>query len=567
DLYGYTKEDAENNIRKIHPNIISEIGAEKDSDGKQYVVDFLKKFSSIILSSSYAGSTNEYIQKGFAGITRPVSRCEYYLSDDHENALQREKGYHAAITIIDKYVYASEVNRLSEYMPEGEYWAEELYYNAVSKLPMIKLQCIGDRNKGTHIAKMLAILDNKKHKLRVSKGGEVLKDANGNELEMPYAAALYAQIFNFSLSEIGNQFKGIDEEANFFKILEIFFGDLYDKIKGGTVSDIPQEVLDELNKEIEKSREIFIETQIAQLQNLIGFMTSVGDYSSAFAKYGTDIKLFNKLSSCLLYVMMGMSYSSVLGNWNSLTDAEKAQSILGCVQSVLSSVREGAIWSSVKKLLDPNISAEERVQAAYRLKFGGTDFERIESIMPNIDGENINLVERLDNVSRQYSFGIKDETAASVRLSGLSKFFVGVEIAFQLLNIALMAFAFIMASIDLVELFKHSYSDALRTIAVINTILLGIAFIIGVSTLIISFTSLAVTSAIVSALPIIGGICMLASFVFSIVEMFLAQKEEHKPAIQLIIEERLAPAVRVLPEPSEEWENKTRPKNLQLALA
>lgn len=566
DLYGYTKEAAKTYIDDVHINILKEVEAEKDSSGSQYVVEFLKKFSDIILSSSYAGSSNTYIQKGFQGIDRPVGRCEYYLSDDHENALQREKGYHAATTIIDKYVYASLVPGLSKYMgADAEKWAEELYYNAVDKLPMIQLQCIGDRNKGTHISKMLAILDHKKRKIKDKLGGEVLKDSGGHEMEMPYAAALYAQIFNFSLAEIENQFQGIDGQASFFKILELFFGDLYDKIAGKKISDIPQEILDELDKELQKGREAFIEIHIAQLQNLIGFMTSIGDYSSAFVKYGQEIKLFGKFNSCLLYALMGMTYASVLGDWDSLTDEEKAQSLLGCIQSILSTVRQGLIWSSVSKLLNPEISAAERVEAAYRLKFSGTDFECIERMMPEVDGENINLTERLEQVSRKYSFSIKDENAAEVKLSGLSKFFAGFEIVFQLLNIALMAFAFIMSVIDLVNLFKYSYSDALKAVAVINTVVMGIAFIAGVASFVISFTALATTSAIASAIPIVGAVCMLLSFVFSIVEMFLYPKEK-KPAIQLLIEEHLAVTVKSLAEPSKEWEEKTKGKNARLAI-
>ena len=52
DLHGYTRDYAKTQIFQVSPAIITEIEAEGDEKHRQYVVEFLKKFSDIILSSS-----------------------------------------------------------------------------------------------------------------------------------------------------------------------------------------------------------------------------------------------------------------------------------------------------------------------------------------------------------------------------------------------------------------------------------------------------------------------------------------------------------------------------------
>ena len=83
--------------------------------------------------------------------------------------IKYEKGYQVAMSIIDRYVYMSLVPRLKDYYGEqSEQWAEDLYYAALDRLVMLQLQTIGGSNRGTHLAKMLSILDSRKHVLRQS---------------------------------------------------------------------------------------------------------------------------------------------------------------------------------------------------------------------------------------------------------------------------------------------------------------------------------------------------------------------------------------------------------------
>lgn len=561
DLYNFTKDYALTKINEVSPDIITDIEKEKDDKDKQYVVEFLKKYSDIILSSSLAGNSNEYIQKGYSDVKDPVARCQYYLSDNHDGSLQHEKGYQFVIKLVDKYQYIALVPKLSDYVKNNsESWAEELYYSAVEKIVMIQFQCIGDNNKATHIAKMLAILDDKNHQILDKIGGKPIKDDNGNEVCMPYAAALYAQILNLSLSSIGNTFKGITDMEEYIKIMTVFFGDLYDKVSVGDTADLPEELVNQLKEWVKDGRDVFIENQIIELQDMMQFTTATGDFMSALAKYGAGTKTIGKLNGCLMYVFMGVSFASVFGQWSELTVAEKAQSIMVGLYAVLGTVREISAWVNVSKFLDPTASITERTQAAYRLKFGGADFDRIQDAVPHNTEEPYVLSERLQETSEQYSMSIHDAAGAEVKLSGFSKFFVGVELTFQLLNVALMGFAFIMASINLATLFKNDYSTALRTVEIINTILLGISFILGVASFVLSFTSLATTTAVASVFPIVGGICMFISFAFSIAAMFL-QPKNPKPSIQLIIEEHLVTTVKALAEATAEWKHKTYPNN------
>lgn len=549
DLYGYTKEYAKTQIHQISPAIITEIEAEIDGDKKQYVVEFLKKFSDIILSSSYAGSSNQYIQKGFEKVTKPVGRCEYYMADNHTGAMQNEKGYQVAMSIIDRCVYLSMVPRLNEYCGEqADQWAEDLYYTAIDRLTMLQLQTLGGSNRGTHLAKMLTILDNKKHVLKQSQQGGAIKDDDGKEVEMPYGAALYAQLFNMSLAEMGNSFKGPDDKANFFKVMEIMFGDLYDKIASGQISDIPEDIFNELQKVLEIERDVFIIDQLCQLEEYLNFSLLMSDLVSSIAKYGAGKNVFDKITCCTIYVMIGFSFSSVFTQWDRLTDAEKAESILSCFLCVVGVAREAITWKSVSQLIDPTTPAEIRTQAAYRLKYGGTDFEAIKNAIPQDPANPYDLAQRLDATSKQYSLsGVK------AKLSFCSKVFVCLETAFRVMNVLLLGYAFIMSSMSLVDLFKYDYSEALRTVSVINTILLGVSFVLELADMGIRFGVIAASGQIASMIPGISLGVMLLTFAFTIAELIL-KSDEVKPPIQLIIEEHSAKTVAALPEPPPDWE-------------
>lgn len=524
-------------------------------------MEFLKKFSDIILSSSYAGSSNEYIQKGFKGVTRPVGRCQYYMADNHPGAMQHEKGYQVAMSIIDRYVYMSMVPRLKEYCGERSgQWAEDLYYAALDRLVMLQLQTIGGSNRGTHLAKMLSILDSQKHVLRQSQQGDPVKDDDGKEVQMPYGAALYAQLFNMSLSEMGNSFQGPDNATNFFKIMEIVFGDLYDKIAGGQPSDIPEDVFKELQKILEIDRDVFIVDQLCQLEEFLNFSMLTSDLVSSIVKYGTETNVFGKITFCAMYAMIGASFSSVFTQWDSLTNAEKAESILSCIFCVIGVAREAITWRSVSQLVDPSTPAEIRTQAAYRLKYGAADFEAIKNAIPQDPANPYDLSQRLDSTSQQYSLDIHDPSGAKVKLSFCSKVFVCLEISFRVMNILLLGYAFIMSSVSLAELFKYDYSEALRAVSVINTILLAVSFVLELADMGIRFGIIAASAQIASIIPGIGLGVMLLTFAFTIAELIL-KKDEVKPPIQLIIEEHLSKTVAALPEPPPDWEQ----TNLALA--
>lgn len=553
DLYGYTKEYAESQICQVSPSIIPEIEAELDEKENRYVVDFLKKFSDIILSSSYAGSENEYIQKGFKTVTKPVERCQYYMSDDHMGAMQNEKGYYVAMSIVDRYVYMNLVPRLEAYCANKDVnWAEELYYTAIDRLIMLQLQAIGGSNRAPHLSKMLTILDSQSHVLKESKQGKPIKDDDGKEVEMPYGPALYAQLFNMSLAQIGNSFQGPDDEENYLKIMEVVFGDLYDKISTGNVSDIPEDVLRELQEMLQQDRETYVINQLCMLEEFLTFASISKNLVSSITLYASDKSMMSKITLCSIYVMIGASFYSVFSQWDTLTDAEKAEGILSCLCCVIGTAREALIWNSVSKLMDPATPVAERTQAAYRLKYGGTEFDAIKNAIPQDPNNPYDLAQRLDKTSKQYSLGIKDPAGIKVKLSFCSKVFVCVEITFQMLNVLLMGFAFIMSSLSLKTLFKYDYSTALRTVAIINTVLLGVSFVLGVADFAIKFSSVALASNIASMIPGLSLGVFLLSLAFTIVEMILKDKET-KPPIQLIIEEHLVKTVAALAEPPEKW--------------
>ena len=115
DLYGYTKDYAKTQIIQVSPAIITEIEAEVDEKGRKYVVEFLKMFSRYYLVQFLRQFQQQIYPKGFAKVTKPVERCQYYMANNHPGAMQHEKGYQVAMSIIDRYVYMSLVPRLKDY--------------------------------------------------------------------------------------------------------------------------------------------------------------------------------------------------------------------------------------------------------------------------------------------------------------------------------------------------------------------------------------------------------------------------------------------------------------------
>lgn len=113
--------------------------------------------------------------------------------------------------------------------------------------------------------------------------------------------------------------------------MEIVFGDLYDKITGGQPSDIPEDVFKELQKILEIDRDIFIVDQLCQLEEYLNFSMLTADLVSSIVKYGVATNVFGKITFCAMYAMIGASFSSVFTQWDSLTDAEKAEGILSCI--------------------------------------------------------------------------------------------------------------------------------------------------------------------------------------------------------------------------------------------
>jgi len=128
------------------------------------------------------------------------------------------------------------------------------------------------------------------------------------------------------------------------------------------------------------------------------------------------------------------------------------------------------------------------------------------------------------------------------------------------MNVLLLGYAFIMSTLSLAELFKYDYSEALRAVSVINTILLAVSFVLELADMGIRFGIITASAQIASVIPGVGLGIMLLAFVFTIAELIL-KKDEVKPPIQLIIEEHLAKTVAALPEPPSDWEQ----ANLALA--
>lgn len=553
DLYGFTKDKARS---VIDDRVISAIEALPD-DEKADMKDFLKKYSDIQLSEGYGGSTNEYIKKGFASVDAPVRRCQYYMQDDHEGSLNQDKNYRRLMTIIDKYTYLTKVDGLQAYVNDTNgNWAEKLYYSACTKIVMLKLNNLVSSNKLTHICKMLAVLDSDEHEILQSSGGSPVLDDNGNKIMLPYAAALYAQVMEMSLASIIDSFSGIPADDDYMKTLELLFGTLYENMTGDNKDmNIPQELFTDMAQYLSEEKAIAVDDMIFAAQEFMQLAGQYTSFTSMIQKYGEETNGVNKCMACISYIFFSMQFASVFCDWNSLSDAQKAESVMSCVYAVVGTAREGMIWSSVKKLMSSSTPKNERIEAAFRLRCGGEDFDFVrENIAWNsCDGEK-NFSEAMSNRAKRYSTEITGTD--DVRLTAVSKAFRIGEFAFQVLNVVLLAYAFVMQAIDVDKMFKNNSPDIAKALAVMDSILMGVALVAGVVEFATMFLTTEVASAVMSVVPIVGAACMILSAIISIVQIIIMDKNPESP-LQKIIEEQLVPTVKKLEKPASDWNGVT----------
>lgn len=588
DVFGKNRAGCLASINSISNKLIQEIENAEDTENnkkKGYLVNFIKTLSPIILTNALAEKKDNAIKDGYGSQEeedQALRKSRFYLSytptpDEEQelSVLSTTPEYHEVTAIIDKYVYLSVTDKLKLFMEDKttgydgqkeqqsaqQYWAEQMYYHYVETLNMLHMSYETNPAKVTHIIKLLGILDSGSYDIRDSIDGHVIEDTNKNVFHTSYALALYGQLSNYSITQLVSLFKGESDFENYCKLLTELFGAFYDKVKNGKIL-LPSDLQEALDQFLKQNKTMFVQWAIFQSVSMMQFMISSGDMMSALLTYNPLNPGMAKFFSCVNVLMGMVSFANIFMQWKDLSEVQKAESILAVLTSAFSVGRNFMLWKAVNTIFDINATPNERINAYYRYQVGGGKLDSLESVSFH-EGDTFNLRESIEDSSKRYSLHLSenpDNPVAFVK-NAASKVFLFVELAFNILNIALMGIAFVAAVLDLAEMFKHkhSYKDLVLIFSGINAGLCALSFVLTVAQPLLGLTSFALAATIASAIPCINGIIMLAMLICSLV--LLIRHDDPVAPITLLIKEKIKAPVNALPKPTQKWIDDNTPKS------
>ena len=191
-------------------------------------------------------------------------------------------------------------------------------------------------------------------------------------------------------------------------------------------------------------------------------------------------------------------------------------------------------------MLNPEASVSQKINAATVLKYGGEDFDVIAGAGKAGGTE---LVETAENASR-YVSSIQTQAGATAQLTKFTRFFRVAQIALRIINILILAFTVVMVGFDIANDFKYNRSDAIKAMDVLNIVFTGAACILEGVSLVLDLAGV-----VCEAIPVLGAICMVLGFVFSIVSMILKAKDQPEPPVIRFIKDEIVPFLKTLEEP------------------
>lgn len=588
DIFGKNKSGCLASINTISNKLIPEIENAEDTENnkkKGYLVNFIKTLSPIMLTNALAEKKDSTIMEGYGSQEdedQALRKSRFYLSytptpdEEQELAvLSTTPEYHEVTAIIDKYVYLSVTDKLKLFMEDKttgydgqkeqqsaqQYWAEQMYYHYVETLNMLHMSYETNPAKVTHIIKLMGILDSASYDIRDSIDGHVIADTNDNVFHTSYALALYGQLSNYSITQLVSSFKGEPDFENYCKLLTELFGAFYDKVKNGKIL-IPSDLQEALDHFLKQNKTMFVQWAIFQSVSMMQFMISNGDMMSALLTYNPLNPGIAKFFSCVNVLMGMVSFANIFMQWKDLSRWQKAESILAVLDAALSMGRNFMLWKTVNTIFDVNATPNERINAYYRYQVGGGRLDSLETVSFH-EGDTFNLRESIEDSSKRYSLHLSenpDNPIAFIKTAA-SKLFLFVEIAFHILNIALMGIAFVAATLDLVEMFKHkhSYTDLVLALSCTNAALCALSFVLSVIQPLLGLTSFALAATIASWIPFANGFILFAMLVCSLVLM-IRHKDPVAP-ITLLIQEKIKAPVNALPKPTQKWIDDNTPKS------
>lgn len=566
EWFGIPKETARERIIAVNKRILSLVDGEKAVDS---VKKFLEKYAEAMLSYSYINSNDQNILRAFSSIREKLQKkapycsmqelCAYYMEGDGEDTLSADPGYIYAMEEINKYTYAYLTPGLEAYIEDtAGKWGEKLYEQCNTNIQQLRIVTLTSSEGSTEISHkcmMLSVLDTELHKLSNS---EIEGD---KEVAMTYSAAIYAKLFNLQLAEMANNL-GIEylcpgdmepEEARKYrhKIMTEVFGCLWDELHQENSEHFSKEVIEQFREIMAESASIAKETYIQhcldlteyilQLLNSGASIVSVIPKLNTFAKEHNKCALAAPIVSIVTYAMSMASLSTVFMDWKAATAIEKTEAILICIQGVANISVSVAKIADIRILLG-NGSPEQKIHAATRLRYGGTDLDVLKSMG---SANNCDIDGLMENAGKRYYAEVKNPSQATARTKIATKFFKIAEIAVRILNIIVMGFMTVVSALQINKDVKENGYTTSACLSIVATSMMCISFICEGVSLVLDLVGITC-----SFVPIVGAVAAFVGLIFSVAA---SSVQVQKNPVEEFAKKHLVPFLDALPIPSEEW--------------
>lgn len=565
--FGITKETAESRIKDVDYRILDLIGTNAD----KRVKDFLHKYAKANLANSYVSSDDPALKDalfpakirllGSKNYCTLPSMVSYYLQGDGDDCLAKDPGYCIAMEVINKYVYAGLTPKFINYLTDNPAeWAEKLYKHCCSNLQMLKLTALSGSKGSTEISHktmMLNLLDSTRH-------SGIVNRPDGTSSDITYGAAVYARVFNLQLSEMADLLgEGYldPKSANYIEMMKHIYGVIFQELQKSQSDYFTREILAAFQKDMKDfadlSQELFIQTCLEMTEAGLNMLS----HGAALASVIPKLKNLSSrpwaatcgtVVSIIMYASSIASLSTVFMNWEKATGLEKAEAILVCVQSVANIAVSGMKFASIRTLISENATQVEKINAALRLKFDGSDMSNISGLAKAGGFETIEDFGL--EAGGRYGKQIGQE---GMSVSRFTKFFRVAEIVVRGLNMLLMGFIIVVSSLEIDKEIKSGGWNISVIMEVMSIACLAAALVIDVVVLV----GEVFCSAAFTVLPVVGAAIALLGLVFQIVAMFT--RKPKNPVVEFI-KDVIVVFLITLDIPSEEWVMKQKKNALSL---
>ncbi len=386
---------------------------------------------------------------------------------------------------------------------------------------------------------------------------------------LTYSVALYGQVINDSLQEIIDEWQH-DDQTSILDIYKHFYNIYFNEVLYNNSLNIEDAALQEAKIYLQKAMEELQVKSAEELTNktleftaeLVNFIVFNHDLplpvciSNFFDKFSTKwpVAIENiRLSMCMgTFIIPLFLCGQNLLNWNKLTNQQRVEYITECCVSGINIFNTSISIKSLRTLSSATASIEEKINAALRLKFNGTDMKVIKNISQS-SGRTID--EALIGTGR-YRADTVSVDGMDVEISKWTKFSRVSAVVVRIMNILMLGVALVLLSIDIHKEFKDKYMwDSIKAIDIIQAICIGVSIVCEIISFVLDCFSIAC-----SFIPIIGTIAVIIGLVFTIVSIILHSKYEPKTSVEIFIEAEIVPFVNTLEAPTAEWLADTKKK-------